>query len=134
MLRGLSNVRRRVEQLATQAGSGRCNGYYRRHRVVHVSNDDPTPPWPDGDTGGRCVCGAEMELRTIVHQHVPDDRPDMEEGEELNHRNRLLSLITIVSLLLATGRVGLSGLFLFLFLKTTRTQRTPCHQLSRCQV
>ena len=43
MLRGLSNVRRRVEQLA---GSGRCNGNHRIHRIVHVHNDDPTPPWP----------------------------------------------------------------------------------------
>ena len=41
MLRGLSNVRRRVEQLA---GSGRCNGNHQIDRIVHVYNDDPTPP------------------------------------------------------------------------------------------
>ena len=76
MLRGLSNVRRRVEQLAEQAGSGRCNGYHRIHRVVYVFNDDPTPPWPDEDTGGRCVCGVEFEHFTIVHRHIPDDRPE----------------------------------------------------------
>ncbi len=75
MLRGLSNVRRRVEQLATQAGVGRCRGYHRIHRVVHVFNDDPAPPWPEEDARKRCVCGAEMELFTIVHQHIPDDRP-----------------------------------------------------------
>ena len=44
MLRGLSNVRRRVEQLATQAGSGRCSGYHLIHRgPVQVSNDNPPP-------------------------------------------------------------------------------------------
>ena len=72
MLRGLSNVRRRVEQLAEQAGSGHCNGNHRIDRVVHVSNDDPTPPWPEEDN--RCACGAELEYFSIVHQHVPDDR------------------------------------------------------------
>ncbi len=76
MLRGLSNVRRRVEQLAEQAGSVHCNGNHRIDRVVHVSNDDPTPPWPCEDGGKRCVCGAELEFLTIVHQHIPDDRPE----------------------------------------------------------
>ncbi len=76
MLRGLSHVRRRVEQLATQAGSGRCNGYHRLHRVVHVFNDDPTPPWPEEEKGERCACGAELEYFTIVHQHIPDDCPE----------------------------------------------------------
>ena len=76
MLRGLSNVRRRVEQLATQAGAGRCNGNHRMNRIVHVSNEDPTPPWPEGDSGKRCACGAELEFLTIVHQYVPDDRPE----------------------------------------------------------
>ena len=76
MLRGLSNVKRRVEQLATQAGSGRCNGEHRRHRIVHVSNDDTTPPWPEEDRGRRCACGAELEFLTIVHRHVPDGRPE----------------------------------------------------------
>ena len=75
MLRGLSNVRRRVEQLATQAGAGRCDGYHRKHRVVHVYNDDPTPPWPEEDIGKRCACGAEMEYLTVVHQHIPDYCP-----------------------------------------------------------
>ena len=42
MLRGLSNVRRRAEQLATRAGAGRCNGNHRMHRVVHVSNENPS--------------------------------------------------------------------------------------------
>ena len=75
MLRGLSNVRRRVDQLAAQAGLGRCSGHHRRHRVVHVVNDDPTPPWPEELVGKRCACGAEIELFTIVHQQLPDDRP-----------------------------------------------------------
>ena len=73
MLRKLSNVRRRVEQLATQAGLGRCDGHHRRHRVVHVLNDDPTPPWPEGDSREWCACGAKMEFFTIVHQHITDD-------------------------------------------------------------
>ena len=71
MLRGLSNVRRRVEQLA---GSGRCNGQHRVQRVVHVYGHEPTPPWPEEEKGERCACGAELEYFTIVHQHIPDDR------------------------------------------------------------
>ena len=73
---GLSNVRRRVEQLATQAGSGGCNGYHRVQRIVHVHGDDPTPPWPEEDSGKRCACGAELELCSIVHQHIPH-RPEL---------------------------------------------------------
>ena len=38
----------------------RCNGDHRRHLVVHVSNEDPTPPWPEEDN--RCACGAELEF------------------------------------------------------------------------
>ncbi len=77
MLRGLSHVRRRVEQLATQAGSRRCNGYHRVQRIVHVHGDDPTPPWPEEDTlCERCACGAKLEFLTIVHQHVPNDRAE----------------------------------------------------------
>ncbi len=68
MLRRLSNVRRRVEQLATQAGSGRCDGNHRRHRVVNVFGDDPIPPWPERERGGRCACGAELEYFTVVHE------------------------------------------------------------------
>ena len=77
MLRGLSHVRRRVEQLATQAGAGRCNGDHQRGpRIVHVYGDDPTPPWPEEDNRcERCACGAELEFLTIVHQHIPD-RPE----------------------------------------------------------
>ena len=76
MLRKLSNVRRRVEQLATEAVSGRCNGHHRRHRVVHVSNDDPTPAWPEEAIAKRCTCGAELEFFTIVHQQIPERRPE----------------------------------------------------------
>ncbi len=72
MLRGLSNVRRRVEQLA---GSGRCNGQHRIHRIVHVRNDEPAPPWPEEAIGTRCACGAELDYLSIVHQHIPDDSP-----------------------------------------------------------
>ena len=53
----------------------RCSGHHRRHRIVHVVNDDPTPPWPEEESGRRCACGAEIELFTIVHQQLPDDRP-----------------------------------------------------------
>ncbi len=68
MLRRLSNVRRRVEQLATQARSGRCEGHHRRHRVVTVFDDDPTPPWPEREQGERCACGAELEYVSIVDE------------------------------------------------------------------
>ena len=56
MLRGLSHVRRRDEPLVTQAGSGPCNGYHRVQRIVHVSNDDPTPP--RGRRRTTCASGA----------------------------------------------------------------------------
>ena len=82
MLRGLSNVRRRVEQLA---GSGRCNGNHLIHRgPIQVSNDDPPPPppWPNEDTGEWCACGAKMEFFTIVHQLIPDDRPVITDRSE----------------------------------------------------
>ena len=61
-------------QRARRAGSGLCSGNHRRHRVVHVVNDAPTPPWPE-DRGKRCACGAEMKLSTIVHQHIQDAPP-----------------------------------------------------------
>ncbi len=59
--------------MATQAGSGRCNGDHQRGpRIVHVYGDDPTPPWPEEDTRcERCACGAELEFFTIVHRHIP---------------------------------------------------------------
>ncbi len=79
MLRGLSNVRRRVEQLA---GAGRCVGNHRIHRIVHVSNDDPIPQWPERDEGGRCACGAELEYLSIVHQHIPDYCPVITDRSE----------------------------------------------------
>ncbi len=68
MLKRLSNVRRRVEQLATHAASERCDGHHRRHRVVEVYGDDPLPPWPELEHGGRCACGAELEYVSIVDE------------------------------------------------------------------
>ena len=70
MLRRLSVIRRRVEQLATQSGSGRCDGNHRLHRVVMVFGDDPVPPWPERDQGERCACGAALAYVAIVHQHI----------------------------------------------------------------
>ena len=66
MLRGLSNVLRRVEHLPV---SGRCNGNHRVQRVVHVYGHEPTPPWPEEDKGERCACGVELEFLTVVIQH-----------------------------------------------------------------
>ena len=71
MLRPLSNVRRKVEQLATEARSGRCGGHHRRMRVVDVFNDDPLPPWPERDKGGHCICGVELEFVSIVDEIHP---------------------------------------------------------------
>ena len=68
MLRRLSNVRRRVEQLATQATTAECGGNHRWHRWVTVYGDDPVPPWPERDQGERCACGAELEYFTVVHE------------------------------------------------------------------
>ena len=50
-------------------GSGRCNGFHRVQRVVHVYGHEPTPPWPEEDEGARCTCGAELEYLTVVYQH-----------------------------------------------------------------
>ena len=68
MLRPLSVIRRRVEQLATQARSEGCGGNHRRQRWVDVYGDDPTPPWPEREHGERCACGAELEYVTIVNE------------------------------------------------------------------
>ncbi len=76
MLRKLSNVRRRVEQLATQARSGRCDGNHRRHRVVDVFDDEPVPAWPEREQGERCACGAELEYFTIVDVLHREPHPD----------------------------------------------------------
>ena len=59
MLRPLSNMRRRVEQLG-------CGESHQRHRWVIVSGDDPMPAWPERDQGERCRCGAELVYVTIV--------------------------------------------------------------------
>ncbi len=67
---------RRDEPLVTLPGSGRCNGYHRVQRIVHVRDDDPTPPWPEEDTlCERCACGTELEFFTITHRHISDGRP-----------------------------------------------------------
>ena len=53
----------------------RCSGDHRVQRIVHVRDDDPTPPWPEEDNRcERCACGAELEFLTIVHRHSPADR------------------------------------------------------------
>ena len=70
MLRPLANVRRRVEQLATQTGSGRCEGHHRRTRFIDVVGDEPMPPWPEAERGAPCACGAALEYFTIVDQHL----------------------------------------------------------------
>ncbi len=76
MLRGLSHVRRRVEQLATQAGAGRCNGDHQRHRVVHVHGTESAPAWPEEGADEQCACGAELEYFQVVHQHIAGAHPD----------------------------------------------------------
>ena len=62
----------RGEPPVTQPGAGPCNGYHRVQRIVHVRDDDPTPPWPEEDRGKRCACGAELEFFTITHRHIQD--------------------------------------------------------------
>ncbi len=76
MLRWLSHVRRRVEQLATQAGSGRCNGDHQRHRVVHIHGAASAPAWPEKAAYERCACGAELEYFQVVHQHIAGAHPN----------------------------------------------------------
>ena len=62
MLRPLSVIRRRVDRLATQAASAGCLGDHQRYR---------TPPWPEADAGGRCVCGTALEYVQIVNELHP---------------------------------------------------------------
>ena len=73
MLRPLSSIRRRVEQMATQGGSGRCDGNHQRHRIVHVQGGEPAPVGPEAEDDARCACGAELEYAQVVHQHISDD-------------------------------------------------------------
>ncbi len=71
MLRPLSRVRRKVEQLAASATLARCGGYHRRHRAVVVRGDEPVPAWPEAESGERCVCGSTLEYFQVVHQLLP---------------------------------------------------------------
>jgi len=66
MLRRLSHVRRRVEKLATQVGTRRCDGDHRRQRCVTVFGDDPIPAWPERERAERCACGAALKYFTVV--------------------------------------------------------------------
>ena len=70
MLRPLANARRKVEQLATEARSGRCDGNHRRYQVVEFA-DDPLAPWPECDRGGRCACGAGLRFVKLVMELRP---------------------------------------------------------------
>ncbi len=71
MLRPLSSIRRKVEQLAASATLARCRGYHRRHRSVVVHGDEPVPAWPEAESGERCVCGSTLEYFQVVHQLLP---------------------------------------------------------------
>ena len=71
MLRPLSSIRRKVEQLAASATLARCGGYHRRHRSVIVRGDEPVPAWPEAESGERCVCGSKLEYFQVVHQLLP---------------------------------------------------------------
>ena len=57
MVRPLSVIRSRVDQLATKAGSERCNRYHHLHGVVHVYNDDPISPWPEKEKASGAPAG-----------------------------------------------------------------------------
>ena len=77
-MRPLSVIRRRVDRLATQARSGRCKGDHRRHRVVDVFGDDPTPPWPEQEQGERCATSATLWNRSTFApspEHLRADDP-----------------------------------------------------------
>jgi hypothetical protein len=67
----LGSIRARVERLAVASGFG-CDG---THQLMHVSDvpwGDPVPVWPPADAATRCICGAELEYRHIVHMHILD--------------------------------------------------------------
>ncbi len=71
MLRPLSRIRRKVEQLAASATLAQCGGHHRRHRSVVVHGDDPVPAWPEAESDERCVCGSTLEYFQVVHQLMP---------------------------------------------------------------
>ncbi len=76
MLRRLSNVRRRVEQLAVETTKAGCGGNHRRHRWVTVYGSEPVPAWPEREQGERCACGAELEYFTVVDRLHMEPHPD----------------------------------------------------------
>ncbi len=71
MLRPLSSIRRKVEQLAASATLARGGGYHRRHRSVIVRGDEPVPPWPEAESDERCICGSKFEYFQVIHQLLP---------------------------------------------------------------
>ncbi len=72
----LSAIKRRVDRLAAQAATAECGGNHRRTRFVTVYGDDPVPPWPEREQGGRCACGAELEYFTAVDEIHMEPHPD----------------------------------------------------------
>ena len=76
MLSRLSNVRRRVVQLAKKAATAGCTGNHQRSRMVDVYDDDPVPPWPEAEAGERCVCGAPLTYFTVVDHFHMEPHPD----------------------------------------------------------
>ena len=68
MLRPLSNIRRRVDQLTMTAALMGCGGHHRRYRIVDVHDDEPVPAWPASESDERCSCGAIFRYFTIVDE------------------------------------------------------------------
>ena len=76
MLRGLSSVRRRVEQMATETASAACSGDHQRVRIIWLEGDDPPPPWPEAEAGGTCACGEPLEYLSLENSIRRDEASD----------------------------------------------------------
>ena len=71
MLRPLSSIRRKVDQLAAHATLARCGGNHRRHRSSIVHGDEPVPPWPEAESGERRSYGSTLEYFQVVRRLLP---------------------------------------------------------------
>lgn len=71
MLRKLGAVRRRVEQLATQARSEGCGGNHQRVNIVTLNAGGTVPAWPKAGAEERCACGANLRFLLIVNEILP---------------------------------------------------------------
>ena len=69
---GLSRIRTRVDRLRAAVVSSTCDGQHMWMTVSDVQAGEPVPDWPPADAPTRCRCGADLEYRHLVMQHLPE--------------------------------------------------------------